>query len=62
MEKGDTTGNYTITDTGGYGKDIRCLPETARGYDISIKITHVGGSTAPKILNVEVEWEGVLSL
>lgn len=58
-DRGATTGSYTITGTSGNAIDVKTLPIEAKGTDISVKITHVGNSTAPKIRNVQIEWEAL---
>ena len=57
--KGASTASYTITGTDGEGVDIQRLPDNVVGKDISIKITHVGASTAPVIKNIQIDWEAL---
>ena len=58
-DRGATTGSYTITGTGGNAIDVKGLPPEAVGTDVSVKITHVGSSTAPVIRSVQVDWEAL---
>jgi len=57
VNRGSATGSYTITGTGGSAIDIQTLPDTAVGTDFSVKVTHVGASTAPVIRSIEIEYE-----
>ena len=58
-DRGSTTGSYTITGTGGNAIDVKGLPPEAKGTDFSVKITHVGSSTAPVIRSVSISWEAL---